>query len=115
MADSGEAAVTITEEHDEHGCHLALSGRLDVRSVPDIRLSLHRTIAAGTTAVHLDLGRAHIGDATGFGLVVEVLRRARRAGRPLLIVAADDRSRRLLRRARLGSLLADEVLAGAVG
>jgi anti-anti-sigma regulatory factor len=83
--------------------------------VADVRLPLHRSIAAGTTAVHLDLGGAHIGDATGFGLVVEVLRRARRAGRPLLIVAADDRSRRLLRRARMGSVLADEVLTGAVG
>lgn len=115
MADRGDATVTVTERHDEHGCHVALAGRLDVRSAADVRLTLHRTIAAGSTAVHLDLGEAHIGDATGFGLVVEVLRRARRAGRPLLIVAADDRSRRLLRRARMGSLLADEVLAAAVG
>ncbi len=115
MGDPGEAVVTITEEHDERGCHLALSGRLDVRSVADVRLTLHRAIAAGSTAVHLDLGRAHIGDTTGFGLLVEVLRRAHRAGRPLVIVAADDRSRRLLRRARLGFVLADDVLTGAVG
>ena len=53
----------------------------------------------------LDLGEAHVGDATGFGLIVECERRARRAGRPMHIVAADDRTRRLLRRARLRSLL----------
>ena len=115
MADLGDVRVTLTEAHDERGCHLALAGRLDVRTVADVRLPLHRAIAAGTTAVHLDLGEAHIGDATGFGLVVEVLRRSRRAGRPLVVVAADDRTRRLFRRARMGSLLADEVLAGAVG
>ena len=111
----GDARVTLTEAHDERGCHLALAGRLDVRTVADVRSTLNRSIAAGSTAVHLDLGEAHVGDATGFGLLVEVLRRARRAGRPLVVVAADDRTRRLFRRARMGSLLADDLLAGAVG
>lgn len=115
MTRAGEAVVAVSEAHDERGCHLAIAGPLDVRTAADLRLTLHRSIAAGSTAVHLDLGRAHIGDATGFGVLVEVLRRARRAGRPLLIVAADDRSRRLLRRARMGSLLADEVLTAALG
>lgn len=114
VTDRGAPVVTVTELNDERGCHLALAGRLDVRSAPDVRLALHRSIASGSTALYLDLGAVHIGDATGFGVVVEVLRRARRAGRPPLIVAADDRSRRLLRRARLGSLLADEELAGAM-
>jgi anti-anti-sigma regulatory factor len=72
----------------------------------------------------LDLAEVHVGDATGFGLLVECLRRSRRAGRPLHIVAADDRTRRLLRRARLGSLLEvsgtdaavpGSLLAGAAG
>jgi anti-anti-sigma factor len=110
-----DAMVTVREAHDERGCHLALSGPLDVRTAADVRLALHRALASGAGAVHLDLEAAHIGDATGFGVIVEVLRRARRAGRPLLIVAADERSRRLLRRARMGSLLADHALTGAVG
>ena len=71
----------------------------------------------------LDLGEAHVGDATGFGFIVECQRRARRAGRPMRIVAADERTRRLLRRARLHALLstvpaatADQpALAGAAG
>ena len=73
-------------------------------------------------AVLLDLGEAHVGDATGFGLIVECQRRARRAGRPMRIVAADERTRRLLRRARLHSLLlavpvadGEPALAGAAG
>ena len=80
---------------------MALRGRLDVRTVADLRLSLHRVIADGTTPLLLDLGEAHVGDTTGFGLIVECQRRARRAGRPMVVVAADDRTRRLLRRARL--------------
>jgi anti-anti-sigma factor len=105
VAEPGTAIVTISEFHDDGGCHVVLRGRLDVRTVADLRMSLHRVIASGTTAVLLDLGEAHVGDATGFGLIVECERRARRAGRPMHIVAADDRTRRLLRRARLHSLL----------
>jgi anti-anti-sigma factor len=105
VADPGDAIVTIAEHHDESGCHVALRGRLDVRTVADVRLPLHRLIADGATPLLLDLGEAHVGDATGFGLLVECLRRSRRAGRPLRIVAADDRTCRLLRRARLGAVL----------
>ena len=125
MADQGDAIVTIAEHHDAGGCHVALRGRLDVRTVADLRLPLHRVIAEGSTPLLLDLGEAHVGDATGFGLIVECLRRSRRAGRPMHIVAADDRTRRLLRRARLGALLsgaaqqvtvpAPVALAGAAG
>ena len=123
MAQRGNAIVTMTEHHDDGGCHVALRGRLDVRTVADLRLTLHRLIAEGTTPVLLDLAEAQVGDATGFGFLVECQRRARRAGRPMRIVAADERTRRLLRRARLHSLLgalpvaaADEAaLAGAAG
>ena len=124
MAEPGTTIVTISEFHDDGGCHVVLRGRLDVRTVADLRMPLHRLIASGTTAVLLDLGEAHVGDATGFGLIVECERRARRAGRPMHIVAADDRTRRLLRRARLGSLLEvsgtdaavpGSLLAGAAG
>jgi len=113
VADQGTAIVTITEYEDDRGCHVALRGRLDVRTVADLRLTLHRLIATGTTAVLLDLGEAHVGDATGFGLIVECQSRARRAGRPIRIVAADERTRRLLRRARLHSLLATAPVEGA--
>jgi len=115
VADQGTAIVTITEYQDDRGWHVALRGRLDVRTVADLRLTLHRLIATGTTAVLLDLGEAHVGDATGFGLIVECQRRAARAGRPIRIVAADERTRRLLRRARLHSLLAAAPVAAAAG
>jgi anti-anti-sigma factor len=105
VADQVGAIVTISEFHDDGGCHVTLRGRLDVRTVGDLRMTLHRLIESGTTAVLLDLGEAQVGDATGFGLIVECERRARRAGRSMHIVAADDRTRRLLRRVRLHFLL----------
>ena len=123
MAAQGTAIVTITEFNDDRGCHVTLRGRLDVRTVADLRLTVHRLIADGATPVLLDLAEAQVGDATGFGFLVECQRRARRAGRPLRIVAADERTRRLLRRARLHSLLGalpttatdEPALAGAAG
>ena len=105
VTDRVSSVVTITEYQDEHGWHVALRGRVDVRTAADLRLALHRLIAAGSTPLLLDLAEVHVGDATGFGLIVECQRRARRAGRQVHVVAADARTQRLLRRARLGSLL----------
>lgn len=106
MLDQGDRIVTIDEHEDESGCHVTLRGRLDVRTVPDLRLTLHRVIAGGSSPLLLDLEDVQVGDATGFGLLVESVRRARRAGRPVHVVASDERTRRLLRRGRLGSVLA---------
>ena len=105
VTDRVSSVVTITEYQDEHGWHVALRGRVDVRTAADLRLALHRLIAAGSTPLLLDLAEVHVGAATGFGLIVECQRRARRAGRQVHVVAADARTQRLLRRARLGSLL----------
>ncbi len=97
----------IITETMAHGSHrIVMCGRLDVHSVPDLRLSIHRVIDGGAGDVLLDLTEAEIGDATALGLLVECLRRARRAGASLRIEAADARTiRLLLRRARLGSTL----------
>lgn len=123
MADRGAPIVTLTEHAHESGVLLALSGRLDARTVADLRLTLHRVVADGSQPLLLDLEGVEIGDASGLGLVVELRRRARRAGRAVHVVAADDRTRRLLHRARLHGLFTavgtrrapggDGVLAGA--
>ncbi len=101
----GDCIVSIEEHQDDRGCHVVLRGRLDVRTVPDLRLTLHRIIADGSAPLLLDLAQAQVGDATGFGFLVESVRRARRAERSVHVVASDDRTRRLLRRGHLGSLL----------
>lgn len=86
-------------------CLVTVAGVLDVSAVSDLRLRMHAVVDGGSGPVLLDLAQCVVRDSTGFGLLVETMERARRAGRPLRIVAADDRTRRLLCRARLGRLL----------
>ncbi|MBM6400630.1 STAS domain-containing protein [Phycicoccus sonneratiae] len=105
MTDRGAPIVTLTEHDHESGVLLTLAGRLDARSVADLRLTLHRVVADGTTPLLLDLEGVEIGDASGLGLVVELRRRAHRHGRAVHVVAADARTRRLLIRARMHGLL----------
>lgn len=111
--------MEVREHEDDVGCHVTLRGRLDRRSAADVRLVLRRLIADGTSVLHVDLAEVVIGDSTGLGVLVEALRHARRARRPMRVVAADDRTHRLMRRARLGHLLvtadADALPVGAVG
>jgi anti-anti-sigma factor len=106
VTDRGASVITLVERVHEHGVLLTLSGRLDARSVADLRLTLHRVVADGTGPLLLDLEGIEIGDASGLGLVVELRRRARRAGRAVHVIAADDRTRRLMLRARLHGLFA---------
>jgi len=97
--------VTLNERRDESGHHVSLRGRLDFHTVPDLRMVLHRIVDDGRDDLLLDLAECEIGDATGFGVIVECLRRARRGSRSFSIVDADQRTRRLLRRARLSHLV----------
>lgn len=103
----GRATVglSVDEQHLPDGHLISLTGRLDVRSVPDLRLLMHRVCDTGSEPLLLDLSGCEIGDATGFGLIVESLRRARRRDRVMRVSAADERTRRIIRRARLGLIL----------
>ncbi|GGL41880.1 STAS domain-containing protein [Phycicoccus endophyticus] len=105
MGEQGRPIVTITERPGPGIVDVALSGRLEVRTVPDVRLTLHRLLADGHEPLALDLEELELADASAVGLLVELHRRARRAGRPLTVVAATDRTRRLLVRARLHGML----------
>ncbi|QKE84101.1 STAS domain-containing protein [Arthrobacter sp. NEB 688] len=111
MDERGAPAASIVEQARGDGVLVTVTGRLDARSAADLRGVLHRVIAQGADPIHLDLTEAHIGDACALGLLLEVHRRAHRAGRHLAVVAADDRTRRLLLRLRLPGLLALPVAA----
>ncbi len=105
--------VEIGVESSPDGQRVRVAGTLDVRCAPDARLLMHQLIDSAAGPILLDLADCQVRDSTAFGLLVELLRRAGRAQRPLLIIAADERTRRLLRRARLAGLLsADPALAG---
>jgi anti-anti-sigma factor len=84
---------------------VAISGRIDVHTVPDVRLLLHEIIDTGNGDVLMRLADAEIGDATGLGVLVEAYTRARRAGRRLAVVDMSERTERLLRASRLDRAL----------
>ena len=117
MRHPAHTIVTLGEHRDDEGHHVSLRGRLDIHTVPDLRMVLHRIVDDGSDDLLVDLAECEIGDATGFGVLVECLRRARRGSRSFRIVAADPRTHRLLRRARLGHLVirVDPVVHAAVG
>ena len=83
------------------GQEVAITGRIDVHTVPDVRLLLHEIIDTGFGDLYMRLADAEIGDATGLGVLVEAYNRARRAGRRLAVVDMSERTGRLLRASRL--------------
>jgi anti-anti-sigma factor len=89
----------------DSGQEVAITGRIDVHTVPDVRLLLHEIIDTGTGDVLVRLAAAEIGDATGLGVLVEAYNRARRAGRRLAVVDMTERTGRLLRASRLDRAL----------
>ncbi len=103
--DAPRTGVTVAALPCETGDWLVLTGRLDRRCTADARLALLGAIESGTGPLQVDLAGCEIADATAMGLLVECFRRSHRAGRSLHIVAADLRTHRLLRRARLSRLL----------
>jgi anti-anti-sigma factor len=95
------------------GQEVAISGRIDVHSVPDVRLLLHEIIDTGSGDILMRLGDAEIGDSTGLGVLVEAFNRARRGGRRLAVVDMTARTERLLRASRLDRALVPREAAEA--
>ncbi|MEP6649634.1 MAG: STAS domain-containing protein [Lapillicoccus sp.] len=95
-------ATTLVRVIDSvRGQEVVIEGRIDVRSAADLRLALHAAIDDGVGDLYLHLGDVEIGDATGLGVLLESHRRARRAGRRLVLASITARTARLLRAARL--------------
>ncbi len=106
MAQHHAPLVSMSEHIRDDGILVRVAGRLDRRTAPDVRTAMHRVLSEPGRAVLLDLDEAVIGDATALGLLVELRRLALRSGVELRVVAADDRTARLLYRVRLHALLA---------
>lgn len=101
MSVSNTGVLPVEVRPHQTGQEVAISGRIDVHTVPDVRLLLHEIIDTGTGDVLMRLEGAEIGDATGLGVLVEAYNRARRAGRRLAVVDMTARTERLLRASRL--------------
>lgn len=91
------------------GCEIALEGSLDVRSVSDVRAALHAAIDAGTGDLVVDVSGVEAVDATGLGVLVGADRRAKLAGRRVVLRDAGPRLLRILRATRLHRVLTVEV------
>lgn len=91
------------------GREVALSGRLDVHSVADVRTVLHAAIDAGQGDLVVDLSEVDLVDATGLGVLVGADRRAKLAGRRVVLRDVRPRLLRILRATRLHRVLTIEV------
>ena len=87
------------------GGEIALEGRLDVRSVADVRTALYAAIDAGSGDLTVDMSRVESIDATGLGMLLGADRRAKQAGRRVVVRDAAPRLMRLLRATRLHRVL----------
>ncbi len=98
------------------GAELRIVGRLDVGSVGRVREALHDAIAHGTGDLLVRLDEVEVVDAGGLGVLVGAHRRARLAGRRLVLAGVPARLERLIRHTRLHRVLlrADVAVAGGV-
>jgi anti-anti-sigma factor len=87
------------------GHEIALSGRLDVSAASDVRAVLHAAVDAGTGDLVVDLSGVEAVDATGLGVLLGADRRARQAGRRVVLRDAAPSVRRILRLTRLHRVL----------
>ena len=91
------------------GHELCLSGRLDVHSVAEVRAALHAAIDAGAGDLVVDVSGVELVDATGLGMLVGADRRAKLAGRRVVLRDAAPRLLRILRATRLHRVLTVEL------
>lgn len=87
------------------GAEVRLVGRLDVGSVGGVRDALHAAIAQGSGDLVVRLDGVEVVDAGGLGVLVGAHRRARLAGRRLVLVGVPSRLERLIRHTRLHRVL----------
>ena len=88
--------LQVTEDDVDDQTHvLALRGELDVATVPRLAEPLREALAAGKTAVVIDLGELTFLDSTGLMVLLNGLRRVVRQGGNLVIVCTNPTVLRL--------------------
>jgi len=87
------------------GCEIALIGRLDVHAVTDVRAMLQAAVDAGSGDLVVDVSGVELVDITGLGVLVGADRRAKLAGRRMVLQGAGSRLLRLLRATGLHRVL----------
>ncbi len=70
---------------------VAVSGEVDVATVPRLREQLHSLVAQGDNRIVVDLEAVDFLDSTGLGVLVGALKRVRAAGGALQLVSTQAR------------------------
>ncbi|WP_405725470.1 STAS domain-containing protein [Streptomyces sp. NBC_01537] len=99
------SARTLTRASAEDGIVIAIVGRLDLGTVPEVRERLLRASCGPGAALVLDLSGVGFCDALGLGMLVAVDRRARQRGGGMRLVAASDAVVEALRASGLNRIL----------
>ena len=74
---------------------LAVSGEVDVATVPKMREQLHGLVARGDKRIVVDLDAVDFLDSTGLGVLVGALKRVRSSGGDLQLVCTQPRIRKV--------------------
>jgi anti-sigma B factor antagonist len=96
---------------------LAVSGEVDVATVPRLREQLHGLVASGTPRIVVNLDAVDFLDSTGLGVLVGALKRVRNNGGELALVCTSPRIRKVFEVTGLTKVfsLYDTVDAAAAG
>lgn len=100
--------TTTTVVAQVPGQVVTVSGRLDARTVPDVRTALHEAVDHGSGDLVVEVHDIVVADATGLGVFVGAHRRAQRTGRRLVLRGVPLPALRLLRVTRLHRVLVVE-------
>jgi anti-anti-sigma factor len=90
------------------GAVVALAGRFDVSGAAVAREALHAAVDAGEGRLVVDLAAVELLDAIGLGVLVGTHRRARLAGRHLVLLDATPRVARILSLTRVDRIIRTE-------
>jgi anti-sigma B factor antagonist len=93
------------------GAEVDLVGRLDARTASALREMLHACVDEGEGDLLLHVGSLEIWDSAGLGVLVGAHRRARRAGRRIVLTEVPPRHLRLLKATRLHRLFVEPLVA----
>jgi anti-sigma B factor antagonist len=111
--------VDLGLEVEERGdvAVLAVSGEVDVATVPRLREQLHGLVASGTPRIVVNLDAVDFLDSTGLGVLVGALKRVRNNGGELALVCTSPRIRKVFEVTGLTKVfsLYDTVDAAAAG
>jgi anti-sigma B factor antagonist len=92
------------------GTEVDLVGRLDARTASAVREMLRACVDEGEGDLLLHVGSLEIWDSAGLGVLIGAHRRARRAGRRIVLTEVPPRHLRLLKATKLHRLFVVEPL-----